>query len=301
MPTERARIGVLGGSGLYDLDDLAEREEYHVETPFGPPSSAIVVGTLSGTRVAFLARHGPGHRFSPTDVPVRANIYALKQLGVERLISLSAVGSLREAVRPLDLVVPDQLFDRTVSRPRTFFDTGSGCVVHVAFADPYCPDLRAALLAALGETGVRAHDGGVYLCIEGPQFSTRAESRVFQAWGATVIGMTALPEARLAREAELCYVTLALVTDYDVWHETEAPVTVPLVVERLQRNVVVAREVLRRLVPRLAAERTCACGAALQEAIITDPALIPAATRDRLGLLLGKYLGTAPSAGAAAW
>lgn len=297
MLAERPRVGVIGGSGLYGLADLVDREEYHVATPFGQPSSPITVGTLAGTRVAFLARHGIGHRFSPTDVPVRANVYALKQLGVERLISLSAVGSLSEAVRPLDLVVPDQLFDRTVNRPRTFFDAESSCVVHVAFADPYCPELRAALLGSLSEAGARAHDGGVYLCIEGPQFSTRAESRVFQAWGATVIGMTALPEARLAREAELCYVTLALVTDYDVWHATEEPVTVPLVVERLQRNVAVAREVLRLLLPRLAAERTCACGTALQQAIITDPALIPPATRERLGLFLGKYLEEPPPSG----
>jgi 5'-methylthioadenosine phosphorylase len=272
------------------MDDLADVEEHRVETPFGAPSDAITVGTLAGERVAFLPRHGVGHRLSPAAIPVRANIYALKRLGVERVISVSAVGSMREHLAPLDLVVPDQLIDRTVARPRTFFDADAGCVVHVSLAEPFCPDLRSALLAAAGGAGARVHDGGVYVCIEGPQFSTRGESRLFRSWGVDVIGMTALPEARLAREAELCYATLALVTDYDVWKTDEEPVSVQLVVERLHRNAAVAQAVVRALVPHLAGERTCACGAALEHAIITDRALIPPATRERLGLLLGRYL-----------
>ncbi|HET8629706.1 MAG TPA: S-methyl-5'-thioadenosine phosphorylase [Thermomicrobiales bacterium] len=291
MPDAVARIGVIGGSGLYRMDDLADVEEHRVETPFGAPSDAITVGTLAGERVAFLPRHGVGHRLSPTAIPVRANIYALKRLGVERVISVSAVGSMREHLAPLDLVVPDQLVDRTVARPRTFFDADAGCVVHVSLAEPFCPDLRGALRDAAGETGARVHDGGVYVCIEGPQFSTRGESRLYRSWGVDVIGMTALPEARLAREAELCYATLALVTDYDVWKTDEEPVSVQMVVERLHHNAAVAQAVVRALVPHLAAGRTCTCGAALEHAIITDRALIPPATRERLGLLLGRYLG----------
>ena len=290
MPDAIARIGVIGGTGLYRMEGLGDLEEHRVRTPFGDPSDAIVVGTLAGVRVAFLPRHGVGHRYSPTDVPVRANIYALKSLGVERVISVSAVGSMKEELAPLDLVVPDQLFDRTVARPRTFFDAEAGCVAHVPLADPFCPDLRGALVAATAGVDARAHDGGTYLCIEGPQLSTRGESRVFRSWGVDVIGMTALPEARLAREAELCYATLALVTDYDVWKEDEEPVSVQLVVGRLQRNAAVAQEVLRALVPGLAGERTCSCGSALQFAIMTDRRLIPDATRRRLDLLIGRYL-----------
>ncbi len=290
-----ARIGVIGGSGLYRMDDLADVEEHRVETPFGPPSDAITVGTLAGERVAFLPRHGAGHRYAPADIPARANIYALKRLGVERVVAVSAVGSLREGLAPLDLVVPDQLFDRTTSRPRSFFESGGadgGCVVHVAFAEPFCPDLRGRLSAAAGApaVGARVHDGGTLVVIEGPQFSTRAESRVFRGWGLDLIGMTTLPEARLAREAELCYATLALVTDYDVWKTDEEPVTVQLVVERLGRNAEAARQVLRELVPRLAGGRACGCGDALRDAIITDPARIAPETRLRLGLFLDRYL-----------
>jgi 5'-methylthioadenosine phosphorylase len=287
-----ARLGVIGGSGLYGMDDLTAIEEHWVATPFGAPSDAIAVGTLAGERVAFLPRHGRGHRFSPTDVPVRANIYALKSLGVERVLAISAVGSMREEIAPLDLVVPDQLFDRTVARPRTFFDADAGCAVHVSVAEPYCPELRAATVAATRApaVGVRAHDGGTYLCIEGPQFSTRGESRIFRGWGVDVIGMTALPEARLAREAELCYATLALVTDYDVWKEDEEPVSVRVVVERLGRNAAAAQAAIRELVPRLAVARGCDCGAALRDAIITDRDRIPAEARRRLRLLLGRYL-----------
>ncbi|CAA9583393.1 MAG: 5'-methylthioadenosine phosphorylase [uncultured Thermomicrobiales bacterium] len=285
-----ARIGVIGGSGLYRMADLTDVDERQVDTPFGPPSDAITIGTLAGARVAFLPRHGIGHRLAPAAVPVRANFWALKSLGVERVISVSAVGSMREELAPLDLVVPDQLFDRTAGRPRTFFDEGAGCVVHVSLAEPFCPELRPALVAAAGESGARVHDGGTYICIEGPQFSTRGESRIFRSWGVDVIGMTAFPEARLAREAELCYATLALVTDYDVWKADEEPVSVQLVIERLGRNAAAAQATLRALVPRLVARRGCTCGSALRDAIITDPARIPPATRDRLGLLLDRYL-----------
>ncbi len=285
-----ARLGVIGGSGLYQMAALTDIEERRVATPFGPPSDAITIGTLEGERVAFLPRHGRGHRIGPTDVPCRANIWALKSLGVERIIAVSAVGSLRERLAPLDLVVPDQLFDRTVGRARTFFDAESGCVAHVGLADPFCPATSAALAAAASrpEVGARVHQGGTYVCIEGPQFSTRAESQLFRSWGLDIIGMTGMPEARLAREAELCYAMLALVTDYDVWHEEEEPVTVQVVVERLHRNAAAAQATLHALVPRLAAIPACACGTALAQAIVTDPAAIPVATRERLGLLLGE-------------
>jgi 5'-methylthioadenosine phosphorylase len=285
-----ARLGVIGGSGLYQMAALTAIEERLVETPFGPPSDAITIGTLGGARVAFLPRHGRGHRLGPTDVPYRSNIWALKSLGVERVIAVSAVGSLREELAPLDLVVPDQLFDRTVGRARTFFDADAGCVAHVGLADPFCPATSAALAAAASEPeiGARVQRGGTYVCIEGPQFSTRAESRIFRSWGLDIIGMTGMPEARLAREAELCYAMLALITDYDVWHEEEEPVTVRVVVERLHRNAAAAQATLRALIPRLAALPPCACGEALARAIATDPAAIPAATRERLGLLLGE-------------
>lgn len=285
--TPGARIAVIGGSGLYQMEGLAEVHEVRVETPFGSPSDAIVVGHLDGVAVAFLPRHGRGHRISPSELPQLANIYALKMLGVERIIGVSAVGSMREDIRPLDLVVPDQLFDRTRARPATFF--GNGLVAHVSFADPFCPELSAALYEAAVETGARVHRGGTYLCIEGPQFSTKAESRIYRQWGVDVIGMTALPEAKLAREAEICYATLALSTDYDVWHETEEPVTVEMVVANLLRNVETAKAVIRRLVPRLGAERRCTCGSALANAIITQRDLVPQETIERLRPIVGKY------------
>ncbi len=287
------RLGVIGGTGLYRMAGLAEIEERQIETPFGPPSDPITIGTLGGERVAFLARHGRGHRFSPTRVPYRANLWALKSLGVERVIAVSAVGSMREELAPLDLVVPDQLFDRTTDRPRTFFDAEAGCVAHVSLADPYCPATSAALFGAAStrEVGAKVHQGGTYICIEGPQFSTRGESRVFRTWGMDFIGMTGMPEARLAREAGLCYAMLALVTDYDVWHDEEEPVTVQMVVERLHRNAVAAQTTLRALIPRLATIGDCTCRTALQYAIVTDPAAIPVEARERLGLLLGEYLG----------
>ncbi len=292
MTDVAARLGVIGGSGLYQMEDLTDIEERHVDTPFGSPSDAITIGTLGGQRVAFLPRHGRGHRLAPAQVPYRANIWALRSLGVERVIAVSAVGSMREAVAPLDLVVPDQLFDRTTDRSRTFFDAEAGCAAHVSLAEPFCPATSAALhgAASAPAVGATVHRGGTYICIEGPQFSTRGESRVFRQWGMDIIGMTAFPEARLAREAELCYAMLALVTDYDVWHEEEAAVTVQAVVERLHHNATAAQATLRALVPLLAAIGACDCRSALQYAIITDPASIPAATRKRLELLIGRYL-----------
>ncbi len=284
-----ATVAFIGGSGLYRMDDLAGAAQVEVDTPFGPPSDAVTVGLLGSTRVAFLPRHGSGHQISPTEIPVRANIYALKSLGVERIVSISAVGSLKEGVRPLDLVVPDQLIDRTTDRPGTFF--GDGLVAHVAFADPYCPVLRdVALQAATGEA-ISTHSQGTCVVIEGPQFSTRAESELFRSWGADIIGMTALPEARLAREAEICYATMAFVTDYDCWHETEEDVSVEVVVANLHKNASAAKRIIRGLVSRLPANRECECGSALGKAIITTPESIPETTRARLSLLIDKYLG----------
>jgi 5'-methylthioadenosine phosphorylase len=289
----QASIGVIGGSGLYQMEGLTDVEEVHVETPFGPPSDAISVGTLDGTRVAFLPRHGRGHRISPTELPVRANIWALKSLGVEWVVSVSAVGSMRDDVAPLDLLIPDQLFDRTRSRVNSFFE--DGLVVHCAFAEPFCPTLSVALAEAAESLGtVRVHRGGTYICIEGPEFSTRAESRIYRQWGVDVIGMTALPEARLAREAELHYATLACITDYDCWHATEASVTVEMVIANLHHNVANAQRVIREVARRagvLQHDRACGCGSALASAILTDPERIPPEARERYRLLVGKYLG----------
>ncbi len=283
-----ARLGVIGGSGLYQVEGLKDVEELRVKTPFGDPSDAITLGTLEGERVAFLPRHGRGHRISPTEIPVRANIYALKSLGVERIISVSAVGSLKETLPPLDLVIPDQLLDRTRSRVSSFF--GGGMVVHVAFADPFCPALSQALYQACQGEGVGVHKGGTLVVMEGPLFSTRAESFLYRSWGADIIGMTALPEAKLAREAEICYATLASVTDYDCWHQEHASVSIEMVISNLQKNVERAKRVLRKLVRAIPRERDCPCSAALKDAIITDPRLIPAQKRQELALLIGKYL-----------
>jgi 5'-methylthioadenosine phosphorylase len=283
-----ATVGVIGGSGLYAIDGLGDPQEVRVTTPFGDPSDSIVVGELSGVRVAFLPRHGRGHRISPTEVNARANIYALKSLGVERVISVSAVGSMREDVHPLDMLVPDQICDRTVLRPRSFFS--DGVVAHVGLADPYCSELSGQVVQSATGVAPRVHVGGTYICIEGPQFSTRAESRIYRQWGVDVIGMTAMPEARLAREAELCYATLAMITDYDVWHESAAAVTVEQVTANLMHNTVVAKDALRRLFSSLPAHRTCACGSALANSIVTAPELIPPETRKRIELIAGKYL-----------
>ena len=283
----KATLAFIGGSGLYDIEGLTDRDEARISTPFGDPSDAIVTGRLGEVRVAFLPRHGRGHRVTPTEIPARANIYALKSLGVERILSVSAVGSLKEELKPLDLVIPDQIIDRTRSRVSTFF--GNGLVAHVGFADPFCAALRqSAINAAHGVA--TTHDGGTYVVMEGPQFSTRAESALYRSWGADVIGMTALPEAKLAREAEMCYATLAFVTDYDVWRETEEDVSVEMVVANLMKNVDTARNIIRKVAARIPAERECGCGHALETAIITSRDLIPSETRQKLNLLVGKYL-----------
>ena len=284
---DEARIGIIGGSGLYHMEGLRDRREVHVPTPFGDPSDPIIVGTLDDVSLAFLPRHGRGHRLSPTEIPVRANIYALKSIGVQRVISISAVGSLREDLKPLDLMVPDQLIDRTRERPSTFF--GQGIVVHVGFADPFCEALRRVAIDAAGDDAP-VHDGGAYVTIEGPQFSTRAESAMHRGWGASVVGMTALPEARLAREAELCYVTLAFVTDYDVWRQDEDDVSVDIVVKNLSRNVQTSQSIIRRMIWSISESRDCACGNALETAIITGREAIPPETLERVGLLVDRYL-----------
>jgi 5'-methylthioadenosine phosphorylase len=280
-------FGVIGGSGLYDLPGLAGVRRERLTTPFGAPSDDYVVGELAGTPVAFLPRHGAGHRLSPSEINFRANLHGLKQLGVTHVISVSAVGSMREEIAPGHLVLVDQYLDRTVHRARTFFE--GGVVAHVAFADPACGQLRKHLEAACFAAGATVHNKGTYLCIEGPQFSTRAESLLYRTWGIDVIGMTAMPEARLAREAELCYATLALATDYDCWHDAHEAVTVEQVVATMHKNVATAREVIRAAL--LAADRLAgprdACGHALDQAVMTAPAAIPAEARARLGLLLG--------------
>jgi 5'-methylthioadenosine phosphorylase len=285
---EPVRLGVIGGSGVYDMEGLADIEEVRSDTPFGAPSDAIVVGALSGRRVAFLPRHGRGHRISPTELNSRANIFALKSLGVQRIVSISACGSLREDYAPRHIVIPDQIFDRTRQRPLTFF--GQGLVVHISFAEPFCPDLSEALYQAVKATGAVVHKGGAFVAIEGPRFSTKAESNVFRRWGMDIIGMTAVPEAQLAREAEICYVTMAHVTDYDVWHEAEETVTVEAVVKNLLANAEVARQAIRELVPELPEERKCDCQHALRDAILTDRKAIPDRTKKDLALLVGKYL-----------
>ncbi len=285
---EPVKLGVIGGSGVYDMEALTDIEEVKPQTPFGEPSDAIVIGTLSGQRVAFLPRHGRGHRISPTELNSRANIFALKSLGVERIVSISACGSLREDYAPRHIVIPDQLFDRTRERPLTFF--GGGLVIHVSFAEPFCPDLSQALYQAVKATGATVHKGGAFITIEGPRFSTKAESNVFRQWGMDIIGMTAVPEAQLAREAEICYATMAHVTDYDVWHKTEETVTVETVIKNLLANAEVAKKAIQNLVPTLPAERACACQHALRDAIITSRDVIPEQTKKDLRLLIGKYI-----------
>ena len=283
-----ATVAFIGGSGLYEMEGLAQAREVRVETPFGDPSDAIVVGDLGEARVAFLPRHGRGHRLLPSEIPARANIYALKSLGVERIVSISAVGSLREEVRPLDLLVPDQLIDRTRGRASTFF--GDGVAAHVAFAQPFCAELSGDLVDVARRQGANVHGRGTYVVMEGPQFSTRAESELYRSWDASVIGMTALPEAKLAREAEMCYATLALVTDYDCWHESEASVSVELVVANLLKNVATSQRIVQALVSELGQERHCACGSALEDAVITRPEHIREDARKRLSAIIGKYI-----------
>jgi 5'-methylthioadenosine phosphorylase len=287
---DKVILGVIGGSGVYDVEALQEVEEVRVKTPFGDPSDAIVVGTISGVRVAFLPRHGRGHRIMPSELNARANIYALKSLGVEYVISISACGSMREEYAPRHIVIPDQLFDRTKSRASTFF--GNGLVAHISFDEPFCADLSELVFQAVKETGTTVHRGGTFIVIEGPQFSTKAESRIYRQWGVDIIGMTAIPEAKLAREAEMCYATMAHVTDYDVWHETEEPVTVAMLIENLMANASVTKKALSYLVPMIGAkrERTCECGSALSTAFITQRDLVPEDTKRNLALLIGKYL-----------
>jgi 5'-methylthioadenosine phosphorylase len=285
-------IGVIGGSGLYELEGLTDVRWRRVRTPFGDPSDEYCTGTFEGRPVIFLPRHGRGHRLTPSELNFRANIWGLKSLGAEWVLSISAVGSMKETIHPLDLVVPSQFYDATRRRVSTFF--GEGIVAHVGMADPVCPTLADALEKAARASGATVHRGGTYLCIEGPQFSTKAESGIYRGWGVDVIGMTNMPEAKLAREAELCYATLALVTDYDVWHDDHAAVSVESVIQNLLRNVATAKDVLRRVIPAVGALRTCPCPDLLRNAVITSPAAFPIATRRRLELLIGRYFPLPP-------
>jgi 5'-methylthioadenosine phosphorylase len=284
---EQVKIGIIGGSGLYEMAELTNRTEIAVDTPFGKPSDRLITGTLRGKRVVFLPRHGRGHRLMPSELNFRANIFALKMLGVERILSASAVGSLKEELAPLDILLPDQFVDRTRGRISTFF--GDGLVAHIAFADPVCPDLLEQVHQAAKAAGIPARKGGTYLCMEGPAFSTKAESRLYRSWGMDVIGMTNLQEAKLAREAEICYVTLALVTDYDCWHESHDSVSVEMIVSNLMQNSRNAQSIIIRTVESLSEIRNCPCRHALQYALITDRASVPEATRLKLGCIVDKY------------
>jgi 5'-methylthioadenosine phosphorylase len=292
---QQAEIGIIGGSGLYTIPGLTDVREVVLETPFGAPSDAFVLGTLAGRKVAFLARHGRGHRYMPTELNYRANIYGMKQLGVERVISLSAVGSLKEEHHPLDFVIPDQFVDRTRHRVDTFF--GDGLVVHISLAEPICAEEAEIVAGACRRAGVNVKRGGTYLNMEGPQFSTKAESNLYRSWGSDVIGMTNLTEARLAREAELCYVTVAMVTDYDCWHEEHEHVTVEQIISVLMKNAENAANVVREAVTAMPRTRGCKCGSALAHAIITQKSAVPPATLDRLKLLVGKYFDSEQKAG----
>ncbi len=282
------KIGVIGGSGLYEIAGMTNVEEVRPNTPFGEPSDAIIVGELDGRRIAFLPRHGRGHTISPTEIPSRANIYALKALGVEWVISVSAVGSLKEGIHPLDLVVPDQIIDRTKSRVNSFFD--GGLVAHVSFAEPFCPTLSNILFHAALDVGANVHQEGTYIAMEGPLFSTKAESNLYRSWGASIIGMTALPEAKLAREAEICYAMLACITDYDTWHETEESVTIEMALANLVLNADTSKKIIGLVAARIPEERECGCAQALENAIITAPEKIPARIKEDLELLIGKYV-----------
>ena len=286
--SQTVSIGIIGGSGLYDMAELQDREERIIHTPFGDPSGPYVVATLRGRRVAFLARHGHGHRLSPSELNFRANIFGFKTLGVEWILSASAVGSLREDIRPLDIVVPDQFFDRTRGRVSTFF--GDGLVAHVAFAHPFCPHLSQIAIRSVEKAGARLHKGGTYVCMEGPQFSTKAESELYRQWGMDIIGMINLQEAKLAREAEICYTTIALVTDYDCWHPEHDSVTVEMVIANLVGNAKTAQQVIANAVEQLPVARTCECAKALAAAIITRPEAMSADAKHRLAPIVGKYV-----------
>jgi len=286
MADSKVTLAVIGGSGLYALDGMSGIREIKVRTPFGNPSDAIVTGTLGNVRMAFLPRHGRGHRINPSEVNHRANIYALKTLGVEQIISVSACGSLKEELRPRDIVFPDQVYDRTKGRAATFFE--KGIVAHVGIAHPYCPELAKRLYDTASTLGFRTHEGGTYVCIEGPQFSTKAESKVYRSLGFSVIGMTNVPECKLAREAEICYASVALVTDYDVWHEE--PVTVDMVIGNLNANTANVKQLLKSVVSKVARDRRCECATALQYAILTDRKRIPTQVKKKLKLLIAKYI-----------
>lgn len=284
----QAKIGVIGGTGLYKIEGLTDIEEVNIDTPFGKPSDTITIGRLGSVGIVFLPRHGKGHRLSPTEVPARANIYALKSLGVEHIIAVNTVGSFKSEIKPGNLVIPDQLIDRTRQRVNTFF--GEGIVVHIPFAEPFCPTLSQILYQAAKETGANVHPKGTYVAMEGPAFSTRAESRLYRSWGADIIGMTALPEAKLAREAEICYAIIAGVTDYDSWQEKGEPFTVDTILNTLRLNTDTIKKIVRLAVARIPRNRDCGCATALKDAIITDPGLIPPKQRKKLDLLIGKYL-----------
>jgi 5'-methylthioadenosine phosphorylase len=285
----KAEIGIIGGSGLYVMPGFEAEQEMQLTTPFGEPSEKYVIGRLEGKSVAFLARHGRGHRISPSELNFRANIFGMKMLGVERIVSLSAVGSLKEEHAPLDFVIPDQFFDRTQGRASTFFS--NGIVAHISFSDPVCPQLASAVHNSALQSGIRSKRGGTYLCMEGPAFSTRAESNIYRSWGMDVIGMTNLQEAKLAREAEICYVTIAMVTDYDCWHHEHAAVTVDEIISNLTKNAENACKLVRRVVATMPDARTCRCGSALKHALITNRAAMPEVIGEKLGLLIAKYTG----------
>ena len=285
---DKVRLGVIGGTGLYHLEGITDVEEVVLDTPFGSPSDAIILGSIEGIRVAFLPRHGKGHQINPTELPYRANIYALKSLGIEQIISVSAVGSLKEEIAPRDIVIPDQLIDRTRMRHNSFFN--NGIVAHIAFAEPFCPVLSLILAEAALTAGAKVHRGGTYIAIEGPQFSTKAESQLYRSWNADIIGMTALPEAKLAREAEICYATLAIVTDYDCWHNIYEPVSSELIIDNLKHGINTTKNILRTSIMNIPTTRDCLCTIALKKALTTSPQYISAETKSNLNLIIGKYI-----------
>jgi len=288
MSKPQARIAVIGGSGLYEIEGLTDIREVNPNTPFGKPSDSIVIGSLGGVKVAFLPRHGRGHRIMPTEIPSRANIYALKTLGVEHVIAINSVGSFKLEIKPGDLLIPDQFIDRTTKRPNTFF--GGGIVAHIQFAEPVCSELSRILYESAKEAGASVHPRGTYVVMEGPAFSTRAESRLHRSWGADVIGMTALPEAKLAREAEMCYAIIACATDYDSWHESKEVVSVDVIFRILHQNIELSKRIIKLAVGKIGKKRECSCGEALKNAIVTDPKMIPAERKKELKAIIGKYI-----------
>lgn len=288
MPHAEAKIGVIGGSGLYEITGMTDIEEVDIATPFGKMSDTITIGKLEDVGIAFLPRHGKGHRIMPTELPSRANIYALKSLGVEHIIAINSAGSFKKEIKPGDLLIPDQLIDRTRNRVNTFF--GEGVVAHVSFAEPFCPELSKVLFESAKEAGADVHPKGTMVVMEGPAFSTRAESQLYKSWGADIIGMTALPEAKLAREAEICYAIIGCVTDYDSWWEPGKPVTVDVILEIMRQNIQTSKKIIKLAVSRISGKRDCACARALETAIVTAPQSIPAATKKKLGLIIGRYI-----------